>query len=95
MCILSGSQMRSAEKIAVENGTSFEQLMENAGMGAADAIRRRYHFLLTSGSNILILLGRGNNGGDGLVIARALLQWQPELSVDIVFCLGDQLSPLA
>lgn len=95
MCILNGSQMRSAEKIAVENGTSFEQLMENAGMGAADAIRRRYHSLLTSGSNILILLGRGNNGGDGLVIARALLQWQPELSVDIVFCLGDQLSPLA
>lgn len=95
MCILSGNQMRTAEKIAVENGTSFEQLMENAGMGAAEAIRKRFASRLTPGSNILILLGRGNNGGDGLVIARALLQWQPELTVDIVFCLGDQLSPLA
>lgn len=95
MYILCGSQMRTAEKIAVENGTSFEQLMENAGMGAAEAIRRRFASRLMPGSNILILLGRGNNGGDGLVIARALLQWQPELTVNIVFCLGDQLSPLA
>lgn len=95
MVILTGEQMRVAEKMAVKAGTSYEQLMENAGYGAADAIKRRYGQLLTPGAHLLILLGRGNNGGDGLVIARALLQWQPELTFDLVFCLGHQLSSLA
>ena len=95
MVILTGDQMRAAEKLAVEDGTSFEQLMENAGNGAAQAMIRRFGELLVPGANILILLGRGNNGGDGLVIARVLLQWQPELTIDLAFCLKGQLSPLA
>lgn len=95
MVILTGDQMRAAEKLAVEAGTSFEQLMENAGNGAAQAMILRFGELLVPGANILILLGRGNNGGDGLVIARVLLQWQPELTIDLAFCLEGQLSPLA
>ena len=56
MVILTGDQMRAAEKLAVEDGTSFEQLMENAGNGAAQAMIRRFGELLVPGANILILL---------------------------------------
>jgi len=47
-------------------------LMENAGRGTVDAMRG--HFGDLTGRNIAIVAGPGNNGGDGLVIARHLLQ---------------------
>lgn len=48
-------------------------LMENAGKGAAELLRRTYPELL--GGKVAILAGRGNNGGDGLVLARHLANW--------------------
>jgi len=47
-------------------------LMENAGRGTVDAMQQRYGSL--AGQLISILVGPGNNGGDGLVIARCLHQ---------------------
>jgi NAD(P)H-hydrate epimerase len=47
-------------------------LMENAGRGTVDAMRERYGTL--AGQMISVLVGPGNNGGDGLVIARYLHQ---------------------
>ncbi len=43
-------------------------LMENAGRAVVDVVRTR----LVPGAKVLIIIGPGNNGGDGLVIARHL-----------------------
>lgn len=69
---LSRQQVRQVDQIAIEvYGMSGLVLMENAGRGAAERI-----FHLATGidaeEEILILCGRGNNAGDGYVIARHL-----------------------
>ena len=65
--ILTAEEMRAAEAKAIEAGTSVETLMERAGRGAAEAIRR-----FAGPLPALILCGPGNNGGDGYVVARLL-----------------------
>ena len=47
------------------------ELMENAGRGCVDALARRFEDDLAS-KRMLIFCGKGNNGGDGFVIARLL-----------------------
>ena len=89
MKIYTAAEMREHEQMAVDKGTTFEQLMENAGQAAAADLLHRF----PKAGSALIVCGKGNNGGDGLVIARVLSEqdWQ----VDVVFVLGDKLSPLA
>lgn len=55
-----------------------ERLMENAGSAAATAIRRLYN---TEGKFITIFCGRGNNGGDGFVVARKLAEGESNVVV--------------
>ncbi len=63
-------QMREYDRIAIEEvGIPGPVLMENAGRGAAQIARR----MLDGGRNVAVLAGPGNNGGDGFVIARHLL----------------------
>lgn len=62
--------MKTAEANAVSKGTAYLQLMENAGAAAAEEILKRIPDI--SGKKALILCGKGNNGGDGFVIARLL-----------------------
>ncbi|WP_315359449.1 NAD(P)H-hydrate epimerase [Neisseria bacilliformis] len=83
------AQMRQREQAAVDAGTSFEQLMENAGRAAAAELMRR----LNTPGRALFVCGKGNNGGDALVMARIMQAqgWQ----VDIFFAAGDTLSELA
>ena len=52
--------------------------MENAGSAAATAIRRLYN---TEGKFITIFCGRGNNGGDGFVVARKLAEGESNVVV--------------
>lgn len=92
--IFTAEEMRQAEKRAVELGTGYEQLMENAGQAAArDLLTQIADGKLTSPSAVFIICGKGNNGGDGLVIARVLAA--AGICVKILFVLGDELSPLA
>ena len=65
--ILTAAQMRAAEEQAAPTPDAMYALMERAGAGVADAVRR-----LAAGSEVLILCGPGNNGGDGYVAARNL-----------------------
>ena len=67
--ICTPAQMRAAEADAAEGiDGGFLTLMENAGRAFADEIRYR----APAAKSILILCGKGNNGGDGFVAARLL-----------------------
>ncbi len=59
--------MRAAEQALIAAGTSAAQLMEQAGCGAGEWVRR-----MAAGRAVTVLCGPGNNGGDGYVIARTL-----------------------
>ena len=89
MKVYTAAQMREREQAAVDKGTSFDQLMENAGSSAARDLMQRY----PQAGCALIVCGKGNNGGDGLVMARYMQAqgWH----IDILFSLGENLSPLA
>ena len=82
-------QMREREQAAVDAGSSFEQLMENAGQAAAQDILKHFE----APQSVLILCGKGNNGGDGLVIARILTQYGYTVTVSLI-C-GENLSTLS
>lgn len=67
--LLSPEEMGRADRAAIAGGTPGIQLMENAGRAVARAIRRRFR-----PGRVLVLAGPGNNGGDGYVAARRLLE---------------------
>jgi hydroxyethylthiazole kinase-like uncharacterized protein yjeF len=73
MKIVTVTQMKKAEQECSKFGISLGQLMENAGKAAAQEIRQLLGNLPQQ--NILVLVGPGNNGGDGLVAARYLFDW--------------------
>jgi NAD(P)H-hydrate epimerase len=76
MRILSVSEIQAVERAANEAGHSYAQMMALAGQGVARAILERRARRLGSQSNhwrVLVLVGPGNNGGDGLVAARYLV----------------------
>lgn len=68
MYILTPEEIRKAEDEANKNGITYEEMMEKAGMGCAAHISANY----PHSNNIVILCGKGKNGGDGFVIARGL-----------------------
>lgn len=69
--ILSVASMREWEAAAAAAGHSFERMMELAGQGVARAALR---YGTLKGRRVLVLVGPGNNGGDGLVAARCLAE---------------------
>lgn len=77
MKILTADQMRDADRRTIhELGIPGVVLMESAGRAVAREIEDRYVHLFPG--PLLVFCGKGNNGGDGLVVARTLLQrgWQ-------------------
>lgn len=66
--IVTCSEMKALEKAADEAGLSYYQMMENAGTRAAELILQHHG----QTENALIFCGKGNNGGDGFVVARKL-----------------------
>ena len=71
--LLTPEAMRLADERAVASGTPVAMLMERAGRAVARAVRTELGG--TYGRRVVIVCGRGNNGGDGLVAARVLEQW--------------------
>jgi hydroxyethylthiazole kinase-like uncharacterized protein yjeF len=72
MEILSVAEMRELERIADAHGLSYAQMMQNAGNAAAEVILQRLGRSSAASPRVLVLVGPGNNGGDGLVCAAAL-----------------------
>jgi ADP-dependent NAD(P)H-hydrate dehydratase / NAD(P)H-hydrate epimerase len=65
------AEMVAAERAADAAGNSYAQMMETAGAAVARAIQERWD---VAGKELLVLVGPGNNGGDGLVAGRYLAE---------------------
>jgi hydroxyethylthiazole kinase-like uncharacterized protein yjeF len=84
MRILNSQQMREADRQTIDEiGLPSIVLMENAGRQAVAAMEAAFEELATS--RVGVLCGRGNNGGDGFVVARTHAQRGIEATV---FLLG-------
>ena len=73
MKIVTSDQMREIEARSERAGVPTDALMERAGLEVAR--RARHHLGHLAGVPITVLVGPGNNGGDGLVAARHLCIW--------------------
>jgi NAD(P)H-hydrate epimerase len=81
--VLTAEQMRSADALAIRSyKIPSLVLMENAGRSVANAIER--HYGSVAGKTILVFCGKGNNGGDGFVVARHLLNSGGAVTVVLV-----------
>jgi NAD(P)H-hydrate epimerase len=84
MRVLNTQQMREADRRTIDDvGIPAIVLMENAGRQAVAAMEAAFDDLASS--RVGVLCGRGNNGGDGFVVARTLIQRGIETGV---FLLG-------
>jgi len=87
--VLDNEAMRDADRHTIEDlGVPSLELMENAASGVVDAL----HTSFPEARRILVLCGRGNNGGDGLAAARLLTGGNHEIRV-LLFANPDTLSP--
>ena len=73
MKIVNSAEMREIEGRCESEGIPTSQLMENAGRAFAEEVREWMEGV--TGKNVMVLVGPGNNGGDGLVAARYFHDW--------------------
>ena len=78
MKIVIAAQMVALEQAAMSRGVSSDVMMENAGLAVAEAARAQMGGV--AGVKVAVLVGPGNNGGDGLVTARHLRRWGAEVA---------------
>jgi len=83
MRVLTAAQMREADRRTIEDiGIPSLVLMENAGRQVVAAMEAVHGDLQEH--SVAVLCGRGNNGGDGFVVARTLIQRGVDVSVFVV-----------
>lgn len=87
MKIVTAAQMAAIEQASAKAGVSTDVLMENAGLAVAQGAK---DLVGAAGVRIMVLVGPGNNGADGLVAARHLRRWGAEVAC---FVVGDRPEP--
>ena len=86
--VLSAAEMRALDVRAIEPlGLPGPRLMEAAGSGAATLLVRRFGPM--RGRRVVVARGKGNNGGDGFVVARRLAARGARVSVHLAGRRGD------
>jgi NAD(P)H-hydrate epimerase len=82
MKVLTADRMREVDRRTIELGIPGIVLMENAAHRVVECLVRRFAPLASQ--RIVVLCGKGNNGGDGLAIARQLHTCFRPLALDVV-----------
>jgi NAD(P)H-hydrate epimerase len=82
MKVLTADEMREVDRRTIEMGIPGIVLMENAGMRVVEFLAERFAPL--EAQRVLVLCGKGNNGGDGLVIARQIHTRFPKCHLTVV-----------
>ncbi len=82
MKVVTAAQMTALEQASERQGVSTDTLMENAGLRVAEAARKLMGG--AAGKRVLVLVGPGNNGADGLVTARHLRRWGADVVAYVV-----------
>ena len=77
--LITGSQMASIDRRAIDSGVPGIELMEAAGQGVTRVVENLLGEL--QNRHIVILCGKGNNGGDGFVVARQAAQCGAKVQV--------------
>ena len=91
MLVVTAAQMREMDRLTIEKyGVPSLTLMERAGDAVARAILER--FSRSAKNGVLIVSGKGNNGGDGFVVARLLKKKRIPCEVALL-ARRDELSP--
>ncbi len=80
--VLTAAEMRAIDARTIEAGLPDLVLMENAAHRVVEVLER--HFASLAGQRIVIFAGKGNNGGDGLAIARLLFSRFAPRALDVV-----------
>lgn len=87
--VISAADMREIDRLTTEKyGIPQLLLMENAAQAAASAIKQRLNGSVADRS-VLILCGKGNNGGDGAALARILWQQGADLEICLFGLVAD------
>ena len=73
--LLTTAEMAEADRLTISGGEPGIALMENAGRAVAEAA------VTLPGRRVVVVAGPGNNGGDGLVMARHLHDAGAEIGV--------------
>ncbi|MFC2050347.1 NAD(P)H-hydrate epimerase, partial [Chloroflexota bacterium] len=79
MKVVTAEQMREIDRSAANIGLTTEALMENAGRAVAEETKKLIGGVI--GKRVLVIVGPGNNGGDGLVAGRYLDDWGAEVGL--------------
>ncbi len=82
MKILTAAEMREVDRLTMEAGIPGIVLMENAGLRVVEFLEEKFAPL--DRHHVVILCGKGNNGGDGLVVARQLFTRFRPRRLDVV-----------
>jgi NAD(P)H-hydrate epimerase len=82
MKVLTAAEMREVDRRTIELGIPGIVLMENAAHRVVEAIAER--FAPVASQRIVLLCGKGNNGGDGLAVARQLHTRFRPAALDVV-----------
>jgi len=77
--VLTPAELGEADRRTIAAGTPVDVLMERAGRAVAWTVRREMGG--TYGRRAVVVCGKGNNGGDGHVAARALREWGVRVDV--------------
>src|SRR5712672_1555064 len=86
--VLTPAEMGEADRRTIAAGTPVDVLMERAGRAVAWTVRREMGG--TYGRRVVVVCGKGNNGGDGQVTARALREWGGRVDVFTLDVGGDR-----